>query len=52
MSTPGKYDILIYLHFNDPITFGALENILRGNILFEDLNTQILYRHMRELIDK
>jgi len=27
------------------------ENILRGNILFEDLNTQILYRHMRELID-
>ena len=51
MSTPGKYDILIYLHFNDPITFKTLENILRGNILYEDLNTQILYRHMRELID-
>ncbi|MBU4223533.1 MAG: Fic family protein [Euryarchaeota archaeon] len=52
MSTPGKYDILIYLHFNQPVTFNTLENILRGNILFEDLNTQILYRHMRELIDR
>ncbi len=51
MSTPGKYDILIYLHFNQPVTFNTLENILRRNILFEDLNTQILYRHMRELID-
>jgi hypothetical protein len=51
MSTPGKYDILIYLHFNHPVTFNALENIFRENILFEDLNTQILYRHMRELID-
>lgn len=51
MPTPGKYDILIYLHINQPVTFSALENILRGNILFEDLNTQILYRHMRELID-
>lgn len=50
MPTPGKYDILIYLHFNQPITFVNLENILRGNIMFEDLNTQILYRHMRELI--
>ena len=51
MPTPGKYDILIYLHFNNSIPFVALENILRGNILYEDLNTQILYRHMRELID-
>jgi len=51
MPTPGKYDILIYLHFNQPITFVNLENILRGNIMFEDLNTQILYRHMRELIN-
>lgn len=51
MPTPGKYDILIYLHINQPVTFNTLENILRGNILFEDLNTQILYRHMRELID-
>lgn len=51
MPTPGKYDILIYLYFNDPITFNALENILRGNILYEDLNTQIVYRHMRGLID-
>ncbi len=51
MSTPGKYDILIYLHFNEPIKFKTLENILRGNILFEDLNTQILYRYIRELID-
>ncbi|MCZ7358412.1 MAG: Fic family protein [Candidatus Methanoperedens sp.] len=51
MATPGKYDILIYLHFNQPVTFNTLENILRGNILFEDLNTQILYRHLRELID-
>ncbi len=51
MSTPGKYDILIYLHFNDPITFNDLEKILRGNILFEDLNKQILYRNLRELID-
>ncbi|MFZ3382413.1 MAG: Fic family protein [Candidatus Methanoperedens sp.] len=51
MPTPGKYDLLIYLHFNSPITFNDLENILRGNILFEDLNTQILYRHLRELID-
>ncbi|HEX7627979.1 MAG TPA: Fic family protein [Candidatus Methanoperedens sp.] len=51
MSTPGKYDLLIYLHFNGPITFNDLENILQGNILFEDLNTQILYRHLRELID-
>ncbi|MBU4220556.1 MAG: Fic family protein [Euryarchaeota archaeon] len=51
MPTPGKYDILIYLHINQPVTFSALENILRGNILYEDLNTQILYRHMRELID-
>jgi len=51
MSTPGKYDLLICLHFNQPVTFNTLENILRGNILFEDLNTQILYRHMRELID-
>jgi DNA-binding HxlR family transcriptional regulator len=51
MSTPGKYDILIYLHFNDPITFNTLENILRRNLLFEDLNTQILYRQLRELID-
>ena len=51
MPTPGKYDLLIYLHFNGPITFNDLENILRGNILFEDLNTQILYRHLRELID-
>lgn len=51
MSTPGKYDILIYLHFNDSITFKTLENILRRNILFEDLNTQILYRQLRELID-
>lgn len=51
MSTPGKYDILIYLHFNQPVTFNALENILRRNILFEDLNTQILYRQLRELID-
>lgn len=51
MSTPGKYDILIYLHFNEPVTFNTLENILRRNILFEDLNTQILYRQLRELID-
>jgi hypothetical protein len=51
MPTPGKYDILIYLYFNGPITFDALENILRGNILYEDLNTQIVYRHMRGLID-
>jgi len=51
MPTPGKYDLLIYMHFNQPITFDTLENILRGNILFEELNTQILYRHMRELID-
>ncbi len=51
MSTPGKYDILIYLHFNDPITFNDLEKILQGNILFEDLNKQILYRNLRELID-
>ena len=51
MPTPGKYDLLVYLHFNGPITFNDLENILRGNILFEDLNTQILYRHLRELID-
>lgn len=51
MSTPGKYDILIYLHFNDPITFKDLEKILRGNILFEDLNKQILYRNLRMLID-
>ncbi|MFZ2410975.1 MAG: Fic family protein [Candidatus Methanoperedens sp.] len=51
MPTPGKYDILIYLHFNQPVTFNTLENILRRNILFEDLNTQILYREMRELID-
>jgi hypothetical protein len=51
MSSPGKYDILIYLHFNQPVTFDTLENILRGNILFEDLNTQILYRHIRELIE-
>src|SRR3989337_3209843 len=51
MSTPGKYDLLICLHFNQPVTFNTLENILRGNILYEDLNTQILYRHMRELID-
>lgn len=51
MPTPGKYDILIYLHFNQPVTFNTLENILRQNILFEDLNTQILYRQLRELID-
>lgn len=51
MPTPGKYDILIYLHFNEPLTFNILENILRQNILFEDLNTQILYRRMRELIN-
>ena len=51
MPTPGKYDLLIYLHFNGPITFNDLENILRGNILFEDLNIQVLYRHLRELID-
>jgi len=51
MSTPGKYDILLFLHFNDPITFNELEKILRGNILFEDLNKQILYRNLRELID-
>ncbi len=51
MSTPGKYDILIYLHFNQPVTFNTLENILRRNIQFEDLNTQILYRQLRELID-
>jgi DNA-binding HxlR family transcriptional regulator len=51
MPTPGKYDILIYLHFNQPVTFNTLENILRQNILFEDLNTQMLYRQLRELID-
>lgn len=51
MSTPGKYDILIHLHFNQPVTFNALENILWGNILYENLNSQILYRHMRGLID-
>jgi len=51
MSTPGKYDILLFLHFNDPITFNELEKILRRNILFEDLNKQILYRNLRELID-
>jgi hypothetical protein len=31
--------------------FNTLENILMGNIQFEDLNTQILYRQLRELID-
>ncbi len=41
MSTPGKYVILMHLHLNDSITFKDLENILWGNILFEDLNTQI-----------
>jgi len=51
MPTPGKYDILIYLHFNSPTSFGTLENILRRNILFENLNTQILYRQMQELIN-
>ena len=50
MSTPGKFDILIYLHFNQPVTFNTLENALRQNILFEDLNKQILYRQLRELI--
>ncbi len=38
MSTPGKYVILMHLHLNDSIAFKDLENILRGNILFEDLN--------------
>ncbi len=51
MSTPSKYDILIYLHFNEPMTFGSLENILRRNIRFEDLNTQTLHKRMRELLD-
>ena len=51
MTTPGKYDILVYLHFNSPTTFNSLENVLRRNILFENLNTQTLYRRMRELID-
>lgn len=50
MPTPGKYDILIYLHFNSPTSFGTLENILRRNILFENLNTQTLYKQIRELI--
>jgi DNA-binding HxlR family transcriptional regulator len=51
MPTPSKYDILIYLHFNRPITLSSLEKILRQNMLFEDLSSQILYRRMRELID-
>ncbi|HJH32295.1 MAG TPA: Fic family protein [Methanosarcinaceae archaeon] len=51
MTSPGKYDILIYLHFNSPTTFNSLENVLRRNILFENLNTQTLYRRMRELIN-
>lgn len=50
MPTPGKYDILIYLHFNEPMTFSSLENVLRRNILFEDLNTQTLHKRMRELL--
>jgi len=51
MLTPSKYDILMYLHFNEPITFSSLENVMRRNIRFEDLNTQTLYRRMRELIN-
>ncbi len=51
MPSPSKYDILIYLHFNEPMTFGSLENVLRRNILFENLNTQTLYKRMRELLD-
>ena len=51
MPTPGKYDILIYLHFNEPMTFGSLEDVLRRNILFEDLNTQTLHKRLRELLD-
>ena len=51
MPTPSKYDILIYLHFTGPTTFSDLEDVLRRNIIFEDLNTQTLYRRMRELVD-
>jgi len=50
MPSPSKYDILIYLHFNEPMTFGSLENVLRRNILFENLNIQTLYKRMRELL--
>ncbi|MBW6471327.1 MAG: hypothetical protein K0A90_08935, partial [Methanosarcinaceae archaeon] len=51
MPTPGKYDLLIYLHFNEPMTFSSLEDVLRRNFLFEDLNTQTLYKKLRELLD-
>lgn len=51
MPTPSKYDILIYLHFNEPMTFNSLEDVLRRNIRFEDLNTQTLHKRMRELLD-
>ncbi len=51
MPTPGKYDILIYLHFNEPMRFNSLEDVLRRNFLFEDLNTQTLHKRLRELLD-
>lgn len=50
MHTPSKYDILTYLHFNKPMTFSALEDVLRRNIRFEDLSTQTLHKRMRELL--
>lgn len=51
MSTPSKYDLLIYLHFNEPLTSSSLEDILRRNIRFEDLNVRKLRKRMRELLD-
>jgi len=51
MATPSKYDVLIYLHFNEPITFSRLEDVLRRNIRFKDLSTQTLHKRTRELLD-
>ena len=41
---------MVYLQFTDAVVFSNLEEILRQNIVFEDLNTQTLYKRMRELI--
>ncbi len=51
MTTPTKWDTLLYLHFTNGATFNELSATLRVNILFENLNNRVLYKRLGELID-
>ncbi|MDT8402854.1 MAG: Fic family protein [Bacteroidales bacterium] len=51
MPTPTKWDTLLYLSFTESTTFNELSETLSRNILFEDLNSRVLYKRLHELID-